>query len=270
MALRSKIADEQTSSLGGWLFADLFLLIMVVGLAGFISKPNEDAPRATTGSAINLTSTGATLTALIDAGSADASVFFRWGTSSKLGDDAPEVAGTPSMVKVGSVGVEAVAQLTQLKPDTTYFFRALARSKAGTSEGVIKSFRTSQEADGPCTDNPQFIREPFTGPPTSGDYRYTKSEARSRLQSDIGKWVAEKGFIEPRVAVAIVWGWSNGKKPLEGQNRAIEFFNSVIKKYAAPYIDDNTALQGIGNPVGLPDYNFEMKLFFVETAAQCE
>jgi hypothetical protein len=35
MAIRNKIADEQTSSLGGWLFADLFLLIMVIGLAGF-------------------------------------------------------------------------------------------------------------------------------------------------------------------------------------------------------------------------------------------
>ena len=48
MAIRNKIADEQTSSLGGWLFADLFLLIMVIGLAGFNKTERVVAPTTST------------------------------------------------------------------------------------------------------------------------------------------------------------------------------------------------------------------------------
>ncbi len=48
MVFRSRIADEQTSSLGGWLFADLFLLVMVVGLAGFTISKDDASPTTST------------------------------------------------------------------------------------------------------------------------------------------------------------------------------------------------------------------------------
>lgn len=55
MAIRNKIADEQTSSLGGWLFADLFLLIMVIGLAGF--NRSEKVVTSTTSTTTTTTTT---------------------------------------------------------------------------------------------------------------------------------------------------------------------------------------------------------------------
>ena len=48
MVFRSRIADEQTSSLGGWLFADLFLLVMVVGFAGSAISEDESSPTTST------------------------------------------------------------------------------------------------------------------------------------------------------------------------------------------------------------------------------
>lgn len=41
MALRQRLSEEQPSTLAGWLFADLFLLLFVVGLSGIVSGSAE-------------------------------------------------------------------------------------------------------------------------------------------------------------------------------------------------------------------------------------
>lgn len=263
MALRSRIADEQTSSLGGWLFADLFLLIMVIGLAGFSISTEKGGPSATTGSAINRTSTSATLTGLVDAGDAKTTVFFRWGTSSNLNGDDQVTAAKPSPIAEKSVGVDVKANLTQLEPDTTYYFRVVAQSSVGTAEGDVKSFRTNPEDVAPCSTAPSFIDTPFTG-------QYTFSKAKNYLSDDIAKWVGTKDFVEPKVAVAFVTGWSNNPAGSDGARRAREFYRSTMTKYASDYFDVNTALRAIQRSENLADYTFEVQLFFVETANQCE
>jgi hypothetical protein len=262
MTLRSRIADEQPSSLGGWLFADLFLLIMVIGLAGFSISTDKGGPAATTGSAVNRTSSSATLTGLVDAGDAKTTAFFRWGTSSNLNSGDQVTAAKPSPIAEKSVGVDVKADLSQLKPDTTYFFRAVAQNSVGTAEGDVKSFKTDPVEKGACSTAPSFIDTPFTG-------QYTVSKAKNFLRSDISKWLENKGFLEPKVAVAFVTGWSNNPAGSDGARRAREFYRSTMTSFAPEYFDVNTALRAIQRSENLADYTFEVQLFFVETANQC-
>lgn len=262
MALRSRIADEQTSSLGGWLFADLFLLIMVIGFAGFTISSEKGGPGAITGSAINRTSTTATLTGLVDSGDGEATVFFRWGTNSSLSTEDPVVAAVPSPIKANSIGVDVAGSLTQLEPETTYYFRVIAQNSIGTAEGDVKSFKTEAESGGVCSDAPSFIDTPFTG-------QYTATKAENYLSSDITKWVGTKGFVKPKVAVAFVTGWSNNPAGSDGARRARDFYQSTMIKYASTYFDVNTALRAIQRSENLADFTFEVQLFFVETANQC-
>ena len=219
MAQRTRIGDEQTSSLGGWLFADLFLLIMVIGLAGFNITAEKGAPSVTTGSATNISATSATLNALADAGDATASVFFRWGKSSAL-------------------------------------------SSVKTVPGEVKSFKTNAIVEVECSNAPSFTKEPFEG-------LYTVSKARRNVREAIEAWVLSKGFVEPKVAVAFITGWSNNPAKNEGAKRARDFYSLTLKEEAPEFFDTNTAIRAIQNSDDLPDNTFGVQLYFVETANQC-
>jgi hypothetical protein len=262
MPSRSKIADEQPSSLGGWLFADLFLLLVVIGLAGFTIATQEGAPQVTTGSAMNVAVTSTKVTGLLDTGDNETSAFFRWGTSSNLGGDVQVVGADESPVGAKKVGVDISASLNNLKPNQTYYFQAGAKSSSGSDNGDIRSFKTSEEDKGQCSDAPSFIKVPFTE-------TYTDSKARRQLRSDIEKWVNEKGFVRPKVAVAFVTGWSNNPEGNEGAVRARRFYNQVMTQSASEFFDENTALRAIQNSERVPDNNFEVQLFFVEQADEC-
>lgn len=262
MAQRTRIGDEQTSSLGGWLFADLFLLIMVIGLAGFNITAEKGAPRITTGSVTNLTDNSATLNALADAGDETASVFFRWGKTASLGDGDNVTFGQPSPIEAKAVGVDIQADLAQLESDTKYYFQAVARSSVGTVPGEVKSFRTEAITKGVCSNAPSFTKEPF-------EDLYTVSKARLDVLDDMEAWVLSKGFVEPKVAVAFITGWSNNPAKNEGAKRARDFYSLTLKKYASEFFDINTAIRAIQNSDDLPDNTFGVQLYFVETANQC-
>lgn len=262
MALRSKIADEPPSSLGGWLFADLFLLLVVIGLAGFTITPREGAPQVTTRSAINLDATTATITGLLDSGDNEATAWFRWGTDPKLNKDVQETEAAESPVASKELGVEISASLSDLTPNQTYYFQAKAESTSGSVSGDIRSFKTSEQSKGQCSDAPSFIKVPF-------EKTYTDAEVRRQLRSDIQRWVSSKGFVRPKVAVAIVTGWSNNPAGVDGANRARQFYNLVMTQSAGEYFDVNTALRAIQKSESLPDYHFEVQLFFVEQAEEC-
>jgi hypothetical protein len=263
MAIRHKIADEQATSLGGWLFADLFLLIMVIGLAGFTFTKEKVAPNVTTGEVKNIAATSALITGIIDAGDEPASAFFKWGTNSGLGGDAQVTAAEESPIAIGKVGAPMTALLEDLEPSTTYYFQANGESKAGSDAGEIRSFRTSDESDGPCSNNPRFVKTPFEG-------TYTKSRASEKLKTDIEKWISEQQFVQPKVAVAFITGWSNNPAGSDGARRARDFYATTMTKYASSYFDANTAVRAIQRSENLADFNFEVQLYFVETANQCK
>jgi hypothetical protein len=259
MALRSRIGDEQTSSLGGWLFADLFLLIMVVGLAGFNITSNPGAPRAITGEARDVSESTTKLTGIVDSGDEKATAFFRWGTSASLGSDARITNAQESPVAAKSEGFDVSAQITGLTPDTKYYFQLVAESGAGSDDGEIRSFKTS--SSGPCSDAPTFISESF-------QKTYNEESARNSLLRDINDWVKKRGFVEPKVAVALVRGWTSNPAGSEGSRNAENFYNSVMRKIDTVHFNSNTALEALQNQY-IAKGSFSVNLYFVEVAAAC-
>jgi len=258
MALRSRIADEQTASLGGWLFADLFLLIMVIGLAGFTILPSKGGPNATTGQAKEVTFSSALVMGIVDAGDAEAAVSIRWGTSSTLTGDAQvsNAIGSPVAAKV--LGADVSAQFDGQKPDTKYYFQVQAKSSVGSGSGEIRSFQTPQEG---CSNAPSFIKEPF-------EKRYSAKSARSNLLADLNQWAAQKGFVQPKVAVALIRGWTDNPAGNSGSSNARRFFNEVILTSDPVHFDVNTALDSLQNQY-LGRGEFDVRLFFVEDAEKC-
>jgi hypothetical protein len=265
MNSRSKVADEQTSSLGGWLFADLFLLIMVIGLAGFTIIPDKNAPKVVTGEAREAFGI-VLLTGIVDSGDEDTTAYFRWGTNSGLSGDVQVTPAEESPVDADRTGVTMNATLEDLKPGTTYYFQAKAESKSGSDTGEIRSFKTAVPAEVPtdevCSDGPTFIRTPFIG-------NYTAVTARKNLYEEMSQWVTEKGFVKPKVAVAIVLGWTNDPSGSDGQEHARAFFNTTMKDYAGEFLDVNTTLKAYQDDK-LAESNFRIELYFVETANQCD
>ena len=265
MNSRSRVADEQTSSLGGWLFADLFLLIMVIGLAGFTIIPDKNAPKVVTGEAREAFGI-VLLTGIVDSGDEDTTAYFRWGTNSGLSGDVQATSAEESPVDAGRSGVTINAQLEDLKPGTTYYFQAKVESKAGSDTGEIRSFKTAVPAEPPtdevCSDAPVFIKLPFTG-------TYTAVTARKNMNEDLSNWASEKGFVKPKVAVAIVIGWSVNPSGSDGKQKAQVFYETTMAEYASNYLDVNTVLKTFHDS-DLTDFNFRIELYFVETANQCD
>lgn len=261
MAQRSRIGDEQPSSLGGWLFADLFLLIMVIGLAGFKIASNPGAPRAITGEAREISKSSAKLTGIVDSGDEKATAFFQWGTSASLGSDAEEINAKESPIPAKTSGKDVSAELSGLKADTKYYFRVIAESAAGEDSGEIRSFKTI--GIGPCTNN-RFINEPFKG-------NYTARSARKNLVRDIERWVLSRKFVEPQVAVALVRGGTDVKNGAgtKGSDNAFDFYNQVLRGIDQPYFVDRTALTSLQNSNNKSLVLFSLELYFVDNADQC-
>lgn len=262
MALRSRIADEQPSSLGGWLFADLFLLMMVIGLAGFNITASPGAPRAITGEAIDITKSNAKINGVIDSGDNEATGFFRWGTSASLDSNDHRINAKESPILAKTEGLDVSAQLTGLTPDTNYYFQFFAESDAGSNNGKVKTFRTAKTTDiAPCSTANLFISTPFK-------MLYTELSARKSLSKDIQKWLTSNApEVEvPRVVVALVRGWTTNPSGTDGSARARVFFDSVMKKNK--YFNPDTALEALQNQI-IPRGSFSVQLYFVEAARAC-
>ena len=102
----------------------------------FVATPPAGAPVVTTQGAINITSTGATLSANLGSlGNASyVNVYFQWGTSSGsyTGQTAPTTMGTTGIVQ---------ANITGLSTKVTYYFRAVAVGSSN-AYGAEMSFTT--------------------------------------------------------------------------------------------------------------------------------
>ena len=241
---------------------------MVIGLAGFTIIPDKNAPTApkvVTGEAREAFGI-VLLTGIVDSGDEDTTAYFRWGTNSGLSGDVQATPAEESPVDADRTGVTMNAKLKDLKPGTTYYFQAKAESKAGSDTGEIRSFKTAVPAEPPtdevCSDAPIFVKTPFTG-------TYTAVTARKNLYEDMSKWLLEKGFVKPKVAIAIVTGWSNNPSGSDGQQKATDFYNTTMNEYVSIYLDKNTALKVIHNS-DLADLSFSIELYLVETANQCD
>lgn len=98
------------------------------------------APTVTTLPAINITLTSATLNGRVSSNGSTTSLFFE--RSDRPGENQWIVA-TPSSAPSGASDVTFSTTLSELRPHTTYSFRAIGKNSIGTSLGPLVNFTTS-------------------------------------------------------------------------------------------------------------------------------
>lgn len=124
-------------------------------------------PTASTGGSHTLTSSGATVSGIVNPNGAATSYWFQYGTTTSYG-------GQTSSASAGSglAGVAVEAQLTGLSPATTYHYRLVAQNPGGTSFGGDREFTTASAPIPPPAPGPAPVAL------TSAALFVTSSEAR--------------------------------------------------------------------------------------------
>ncbi len=97
-------------------------------------------PSATTAAATGVSSTQATLNALVNPNGAETTYQFEYGTTTGYGAKVPAAA---KAIGLGTSDVEVNESLIGLTPDTTYHFRISATSGSGTTKGEDRTFTTT-------------------------------------------------------------------------------------------------------------------------------
>ena len=89
--------------------------------------------------ATNITNVSVTLNGSLDVDNVPVSIWFEYSTSSSLNNYNTVNA---SRLEYYTYDSEIRADISGLRPDTKYYFRAMAQSAQGTTRGDIRSFRT--------------------------------------------------------------------------------------------------------------------------------
>lgn len=115
-------------------------------VAAFLSYTAGE-PFASTQNAIDITTTGATLTGFVNPNSASTQVFFEYGPTNNYGT---EVTADQSPLN-GNMGLAVQVTIGSLDPATTYHFRVKALNEHGEFVGQNYSFTTLGEASDALT-----------------------------------------------------------------------------------------------------------------------
>jgi hypothetical protein len=103
------------------------------------SAPAAQAPSIVLGSVSNITQTGATINAQVNANNATATVTVQYGLTTSYGST---MNMTPNTVN-GSTLTAVNAVLTSLSPNTTYHYRVVANNTGGNTNSADATFMTS-------------------------------------------------------------------------------------------------------------------------------
>src|SRR3989338_2756618 len=99
--------------------------------------PPGTAPTISTDSATDISRTTANLNGRVDPNNSPSSFWFEYGETSELGSaTALQAAGS------GNTSLPATVSISNLRPQTKYFFRLNAQSQFGTVNGAIRNFMT--------------------------------------------------------------------------------------------------------------------------------
>jgi hypothetical protein len=255
---RRRVSDESPSSLSGWLFADLFLLLIVVGFSALTASGADDRPLVRTEPASAVISSSAVLNGWVDPRDNDVTVSFEYGRLPLL-EDASVVGSSGSG---GSSAFYFAEQVSGLDDGATYFYRAVATSKYGTTRGKIEEFSTAQS--GACTaDGARFLKDPL---------KVVMSESSlSGMLTALAAHAARYGLAEPKIAVALVRGWTSQRngEGNEGNSHAVEFFGKMRSAdQSSMFIYEGTYLEPLQS-ARLKEGTFEVTFLFVDLADQC-
>ena len=97
-----------------------------------------EPPAVTTSAASSVGSTSATLNGKVDPNGRSTTYLFEWGTTTSYGSK----TSSSSAGSGESAHVTATKGISGLKPGTTYHFRIVATSDAGTTKGADQAFTT--------------------------------------------------------------------------------------------------------------------------------
>ena len=113
---------------------------VIAALVAPAAASAASAPTVATGAASKIAQTTATVRGTVDPNDVETSYSFEYGPSKAYGAATPPVA-----VGKGTSPQAAVADLAGLAPFTTYNYRLVATSGAGTSRGANRSFKTLKQ-----------------------------------------------------------------------------------------------------------------------------
>ena len=97
----------------------------------------SSSPEASTGAASSVGENSATLSATVNPSGQETTYAFEYGTNTYSSQTPAQSAGA------GSAKVTVTAQIVALQPGTTYHYRVIATSAAGTATGSDATFKTS-------------------------------------------------------------------------------------------------------------------------------
>ena len=111
----------------------------------FSCQPRAEPASIEAESATGVSSSEATLHAVIDPRGHETTYQFQYGTESCKASpgSCTELPSAPGDLDSGETDVPESVQLQGLKPDTTYFYRVLATNAVGESEAIERAFTTS-------------------------------------------------------------------------------------------------------------------------------
>jgi len=130
--------------LGRGALALLAVLAVLPWASIALGAGGPNTPEVTTGSALNVTKTGAELTATVNPGGVEVKTCeFKYGTEPGALSSSAECSPKPGL---GSTPEAVSAAVAELKPNTTYYFDVDATNEEGTGEGTPVSFKTEPDA----------------------------------------------------------------------------------------------------------------------------
>ena len=99
------------------------------------------APSATTGSPSDIGQSSATLSGTVNPNGQDTTDYFQYGTTTTYGTQT-----SPASVGSGTTPVGVHQSIVGLSPNTTYHYRLVAQSSAGTTNGADQTLTTATTA----------------------------------------------------------------------------------------------------------------------------
>ena len=205
------------------------------------------APTAVTSASTSITSTSATLNGSVNPNGSLTNVWFEWGTDPTL---TINTSTTQQAIGAGSDSQAVTGNLSSLVASTTYYFRMVASSAAGTARGSILFFTT--------------VAPPMTIQFSSANYPV--GEAGGHVDTIVMRGGDTSGAASVSFASSdqalnqncnVKNGFASSRCDYEARFATVKFAPGETSKTISVFIDDDSYLEGpdtfnvnLSNPVG--------------------